>query len=172
MQAELQAQHVTHVDSSTSPVSALCVVENPHTHQHGLYATRAFQAGGILSTFSASGVVTEPNYLTIQVGLGMHIELFPEILRYTNHSCEPNSFFDTTLMQLVALRDISEGEEVCFFYPSSEWQMAQPFECNCGTASCLQLIEGAKSLTPDLIHRYRFTDFIQSQLHQLHRGDD
>lgn len=31
-----------------------------------------------------------------------------------------------------ALRDIKEGDVLEFFYPSTEWDMAQPFECSCG----------------------------------------
>lgn len=171
MQADLQVQRAAVVDTNSSPVAALRVAK-ARLHVRPLCMPHVLFQKEESSPPSASGVVAEPNYLTIQLGFGVHIELFPEILRYTNHSCEPNSFFDTTLMHLVALRDISEGEEVCFFYPSSEWQMAQPFECNCGAASCLHLIEGAKNLAPDLISRYRFTDFILSQLHQLHRVDD
>lgn len=31
-----------------------------------------------------------------------------------------------------ALRDIQPGDELSFFYPSTEWEMAQGFECKCG----------------------------------------
>ena len=37
-------------------------------------------------------------------------------------------------MRLTALRPISEGDELTFFYPSTEWAMAEPFECGCGAA--------------------------------------
>lgn len=33
-----------------------------------------------------------------------------------------------------------------FFYPSTEWEMAQPFQCQCNTASCRGTIGGASQL--------------------------
>lgn len=35
-----------------------------------------------------------------------------------------------------------------FFYPSTEWSMAQAFECNCATPSCRGTISGAKDMSP------------------------
>lgn len=35
-----------------------------------------------------------------------------------------------------------------FFYPSTEWSMAQPFPCNCSTPSCRGTISGAKDMSP------------------------
>jgi hypothetical protein len=46
---------------------------------------------------------------------------------------DPNVKFDTEAMQVVALRDISADSELQFFYPSSEWEMAAPFQCWCGS---------------------------------------
>jgi len=55
-----------------------------------------------------------------------------------NHSCEPNIAFDLTSADKQkwharALRDIDPGETITFFYPSTEWDMKQSFECQCGT---------------------------------------
>lgn len=33
-----------------------------------------------------------------------------------------------------------------FFYPSTEWKMAQPFQCQCNTPSCRGTIGGASQL--------------------------
>jgi hypothetical protein len=33
-------------------------------------------------------------------------------------------------------KGIEVGQELTFFYPSTEWDMAQGFECICGTATC------------------------------------
>ena len=33
-----------------------------------------------------------------------------------------------------------------FFYPSTEWHMAQPFTCLCGTPSCRGTIAGARDM--------------------------
>jgi SET domain-containing protein len=85
-------------------------------------------------------------------------------LQYINHSCDPNVFFDTTAMKLVALKDISPEEEFSFFYPSAEWKMTQPFSCYCGSPCCIGEIKGAAFLSAETISKYRFTEYIQEQL--------
>ena len=139
------------------------VVFNEKTLQHALRAARPIAKDEVISAFSAREVLTEPNFLTVQTELGKHILLQPEHLQYTNHSCEPNVFFDTTKMEQVALRDISEGEELCVFYPSTEWEMAQPFHCHCGSKKCLNIIRGAANVHPAILNEYRIGDFILSQ---------
>jgi hypothetical protein len=132
--------------------------------QNALFVVRPFKAGELISDFSAGTISTEPTYLTVQVGRERHITLVPEFLQYINHSCEPNVFFDTTSLQLVALRDIADGEELTFFYPSTEWEMTQSFQCYCGHDNCLGEIRGAAFLSKRAQEKYRFTDFIQQQL--------
>ena len=140
--------------------SVVRVVRHPATGQSALAALKPFRAGDTISPFSAASSQITPTYLTVQLGEHLHIELFPDILQYMNHSCEPNAFFDTTGMEVLALRDISVGEELGFFYPSTEWHMAQPFECLCGAASCLKRISGADNLAAAVLVRYRLTEFI------------
>ena len=102
-------------------------------------------------------------YLTVQTGEDKHITLQPEFLQYINHSCYPNVFFDTTAMQLVALKEIQPGDELMFFYPSTEWDMSQPFDCFCGTTQCLHRIQGAAYLSDEEAKGYRLTDFINEK---------
>lgn len=67
--------------------------------------------------------------LVAQVDEDQHIELLPEWLQHINHSCDPNVLFDTRARKLVALRDIQPGDELCCFYPATEWVMDNPFVC-------------------------------------------
>lgn len=78
----------------------------------------------------------------MQVGPGQedHIELNSSLL-YTNHSCRPNVAFQVLTpgeptnkddWKVVALREIRKGETLSFFYPSTEWEMDRPFDCQCG----------------------------------------
>ncbi len=138
--------------------------EKLSNNQNALFSLRSWQAGDVLADFSAGTISTEPTYLTVQVGTDRHITLQPEFLQYINHSCDPNVFFDTTTMQLVALRTIEAGEEFVFFYPSSEWEMTQSFQCYCGSHRCLGEIKGAAFLSDEAVQQNRFTDFIQQQL--------
>lgn len=140
------------------------VVLDINTKQQMLVATHFFNENDVLTNFEAAEILAEPNYLTVQIGTDRHITLLPSFLQYINHSCEPNVFFDTTAMQLICLKPIAAGDELCFFYPSSEWAMAQAFVCHCDTASCLELISGAANLSKEVINRYRVTDFIGGML--------
>ncbi|HUR65129.1 MAG TPA: hypothetical protein VMZ03_02160, partial [Chitinophagaceae bacterium] len=67
-------------------------------------------------------------------------------------------------MELVALKDLQPGDELVFFYPSTEWKMTQSFNCYCGSPKCLGKIRGAAYLSTSLQSQYRFTDFIQQQM--------
>ncbi|HEX7904532.1 MAG TPA: SET domain-containing protein-lysine N-methyltransferase [Chitinophagaceae bacterium] len=132
--------------------------------QNALFALRSFQPGEVIAEFWPGTIAAEPTYLTVQVDVSKHITLQPEFLQYINHSCDPNVFFDTTLMKVVALKEVREEDELTFFYPSTEWQMTQSFNCYCGSANCLGNIKGAAFLPEEVWRQYRFTDFIQQQL--------
>lgn len=140
------------------------VRQNITSGQNAFFALRAFRVGELVSPFSAGTISAEPTYLTIQVGTRKHITMQPEFLQYINHSCDPNVFFDTTTMRVIALKELKAGEEMTFFYPSSEWKMIQRFRCYCGHPDCLGEIKGAAFLSKETQERYRFTDFIQQQL--------
>ncbi|KAK3950434.1 hypothetical protein QBC32DRAFT_346527 [Pseudoneurospora amorphoporcata] len=89
----------------------------------------------------------KPTYATLQCGRDKHLDLNSDLL-YINHSCEPSLIFDTGNMNVIAgPKGIQIGEELTFFYPSTEWTMAQPFACLCGTPTCRGLISGARDMT-------------------------
>lgn len=140
------------------------VRQKSSNQQNALFVLRAYQPGEVIAEFSAGTISAEPTYLTVQVGVSKHITLQPEFLQYINHSCDPNVFFDTTTMKLVALKELRPEEELTFFYPSTEWKMTQRFSCYCGSHQCLGNIKGAAYLTKEAQDKYRFTDFIQQQL--------
>lgn len=157
----------------SSPSHAYCIVS---THeiaevrqtiangQNGLFALQSFLPGEVIVDFSASTISAEPTYLTVQIDTGKHITLQPGFLQYVNHSCEPNVFFNTTTLKLVALKEIKPQDELTFFYPSTEWKMSQPFQCYCGHPCCQGKIRGAAYLSKEARERYQLTDFIQQQL--------
>ncbi|KAJ3489644.1 hypothetical protein NLI96_g1966 [Meripilus lineatus] len=117
-----------------------------------LKALKTFEAGSTLA--SIDGVTnTHKAYTSVQFGSapGQHISLNSDLV-YANHSCEPSVYFDLSSpdrsrWHVRAARRIEKGEYITFFYPSTEWDMEQPFECRCGAKSCLRYIRGAKYLT-------------------------
>jgi SET domain len=132
--------------------------------QQCLLATKSFKPGDVICKFNAADVCDTPSYLTVQVDDDRHIMLDPEFLQYINHSCDPNVFFDTTSMKLIAMKKLKQGDEFTFFYPSTEWQMDQPFDCYCGTAQCLKTISGANDIPSNVLSRYKLTDYIMHKL--------
>ncbi|MES2003764.1 MAG: SET domain-containing protein-lysine N-methyltransferase [Bacteroidota bacterium] len=140
------------------------IMQNEMTGERSLHAASFFDTGDTICEFSADKILDIATYLTVQTGEQKHITLLPDFLQYINHSCDPNVFFDTTAMQLITLKEIQPGDEFVFFYPSTEWEMAQPFDCFCGTKNCLHRIQGAAFLSEKEIQHYRLTDFINAQL--------
>jgi hypothetical protein len=134
------------------------------TRHRSLYSRKAFNADEVIAGFNWEKIHSKPSYLTVQISDTEHIELMPAYLECVNHSCDPNSFFDTTKRLFIAVKPIKKGEEFTFFYPSSEWDMDQAFQCTCHSEGCLGLIKGAKYLPADRVKNYRFTEFIQQKL--------
>ncbi len=135
-----------------------------HNNQRMLIANRAVQPGEVLGTISKGAIRSTPTYLTVQQSDTEHFMLQPEFLQYINHSCRPNVFFDLDTMQVVCVRPVKAGEELTYFYPATEWNMAQPFGCRCGQSNCMGNIQGAKHLPKEVLRNYRFTKFIQLKL--------
>ncbi|TFK25605.1 hypothetical protein FA15DRAFT_339936 [Coprinopsis marcescibilis] len=124
-----------------------------------LKSLRSFAKGEIIAPLE--GLTRGPKrYTSVQCGKGPddHIELNSDLV-YINHSCNPNVAFDLSSRDprqwhLRALKPIKAGESLEFFYPSTEWDMDQPFNCSCGASACLGKIQGAKYLSKsDLLAR-------------------
>ncbi len=124
----------------------------------------AHPAGAVLVSFAESPRVSEASYLTVQIDRHTHILPRPEYLECVNHSCEPNVAFDVAQMALVAVRPLGAGDELVYFYPSTEWTMAQPFTCGCGSARCLGVIDGAQGLAREVLERYDLSPFVRASL--------
>jgi hypothetical protein len=149
----------------------LCVTEemglfydDSSNGHHHIRSLKHIPINSVLHTFTAKEYVDNPTYLSVQVDEDKHILLSPEFLQYINHSCEPNTFFNTQTWEVVAIRDIKENEEITFFYPSTEWEITQPFECFCQTESCLGKIQGASQLNNTVINKYRLAEHIKKKL--------
>ena len=165
------------MDTLTSPAYRIVsnhliaeVRQKISNNQNALFALRAYHPGELIAHFSAGTISAEPTYLTVQVGVDKHITLQPAFLQYINHGCEPNVFFNTSTLELIALKEISAEEEMTFFYPSTEWKMTQPFKCYCGSTSCIGEIKGAAYLSAEQQEKYQLTEFIQQQLAKRKRA--
>ena len=91
-----------------------------------------------------------------------------------NHSCAPTAIVDVTKMEVRAIASIPKGSAVTFFYPSTEWDMAQPFKCLCGAKQCLGFIQGAKHVPRQVLRRYYLNQHIKQFLYdsaETHKDD-
>ena len=61
-------------------------------------------------------------------------------VEYINHSCDPNIGVKGQII-LLARRDISPNEEICFDYETTEMN-AEEFACDCGAKNCRKQITG------------------------------
>jgi hypothetical protein len=144
-----------------------CEIRKDDTSGHlGLFSRKNFSMGDLVINFGSSEILDTPNYLTVQISETKHIHLFPEYLQYVNHCCEPNVLFNTMTMQLECIADIEAGDELRFFYPATEWKIAQQFVCNCGKPSCIGLVQGAADTSSEVLNKYKLTDFIKSMAAQ------
>lgn len=142
------------------------IMENEINGEKSLHSISSFDVGDVICSFAGGVISDTPTYLTVQTNEHEHITLVPEFLQYINHSCNPNVFFNTATFKLTALKRIEPGDELTFFYPSTEWDMAQPFACTCGATQCLQHISGAKHIDKLILKQYQLTNFIQSMLNK------
>ena len=150
--------------SNNPDVSRLALITRGDLHQSGVITRVSAPAGTVLASFAASTSAPIATKYTVQSGEETHINLEPEILRFINHSCEPNVYFDVETRQVVSLAAVQEGDELTFFYPSTEWSMASPFDCACGTARCAKRITGARNMPGPALEGQRLAPHIQRLL--------
>ena len=114
-----------------------------------LHALRSIARGEIV--FPLEGhLVTRPTRFTIQIGAHAHLDPISEHTSpwgYLNHGCDPNVAVDVTRRAIVARRPIGAGEELRFDYNTTEWELAEPFGCNCGAAGCVGVAMGFAHLS-------------------------
>ena len=124
-------------------------------NQRRLIAIRPIAVGTRL--FALTGRETPvPTRYSVQVGPALHLDpdCVPDELelvrryfwRYLDHHCEPTTVIRDR--EVLAVRDIAEGDGVTFNYNTTEYDMAAPFQCHCGSARCVGMVRGARHLTP------------------------
>ena len=138
----------------------LALFYNPNNGQHSVRTLKQIANYSILHFFTAKECIKSPSHFSVQIDINKHIHFSPDYLKYINHSCNPNSFVDIHKNQIIAIKAIAENEEITFFYPSTEWQMKQPFNCFCGETHCLGLIQGAAYLSPLQLQPYQLNRHI------------
>ncbi|KAJ3055704.1 hypothetical protein HK097_009671, partial [Rhizophlyctis rosea] len=137
------------------------VIQKPGDFNSKLVTLLPIKKGEALATLEGVQHNAEKRWSSVQVSSTEHIELASELV-YMNHSCDPSVHVDTTEMKVVAERDLQPGDEISFFYPSTEWDMSQPFDCWCGASQCNKRIAGARHLPAEVLDRYFVNEHIRT----------
>lgn len=135
-------------------------IENISSYGNRVVTTEFIKNGELIYEFNNKSVVSVPNYKTIQIAADRHVEGLGT-LENLNHSCKPTTTVDTKRMAIFAARAINANEELTFFYPSTEWEMARPFICLCGAPECIKIVAGAKFLSVAILRNYFINDHIK-----------
>ncbi len=114
--------------------------------------------------YADSGIQISENFSLI---LGDHLEE----TNFFNHSCSPNAGINGQIF-LVAMRDISIGEEVNFDYAMCLHKAVgvdeYNFKCGCGSTSCRKNITENDWKSPQLQEKYKgyFQYFLQEKINK------
>ncbi|WVO12474.1 hypothetical protein L204_100074 [Cryptococcus depauperatus] len=125
-----------------------------------LVAARDFEPNECITLLTNISLAPEKAYSSVQFGVepNDHLELYSDLL-FMNHSCSPSvevrfSLHPEKWAVYARSKGVKRGETLTFFYPSTEWDTAQGFNCACGSTDCLDKIEGAKYISlQDLVKR-------------------
>jgi len=88
----------------------------------------------------------------LQIDATHYIDL-PDPLRLVNHSCDPNCGI-VNGCDLVATRDIAEGEELAYDYSTTMDEDDWTMPCACGSARCRGVVRDFVSLPHEDRLRY------------------
>jgi len=135
-------------------------------HGRGLFAARAFIPGELILNLSGSRYGREhPIHDTarganlLQTGWRTYIMLeSPGV--YANHSCNPNAGIQGN-RNLVAIRPIASGDEICFDYSTTMAENFWTMPCCCGELCCRGVVEDFGKLPREIRTRYLALGVVQ-----------
>jgi len=125
----------------------------------GVFAGRFFQRGERILVFRGVRFdrshpihETDTGANLLQTGPSTYILPDPPGL-FVNHSCDPNAGIAGS-RRLIALCDISPGEEIRFDYSTTMDENLWTMECRCGKPGCRHMVEDFKRLPSHVRARY------------------
>ncbi|KAH8703102.1 hypothetical protein BGW36DRAFT_368820 [Talaromyces proteolyticus] len=147
----------------------LHVIRSDKPFGSGAISLVSLPAGAVFARIEEDVISTVPaqRYTTVQLNRTRHIELNSDLV-YCNHSCDPSVVFDMQKMEVrvVDHRPLKTEEPVTFFYPSTEWNMDQPFDCTCGSEKCKGRITGANNMERAKLEEYWLNEHVVQLLRE------
>jgi hypothetical protein len=130
-----------------------------------LVTRQAYTKGQVICEIPTEKVSDKANRYTIQIGRDRHADAGK--LSALNHSCDPNVILDTERLLMIARYDIEPGDELSYFYPSTEWEMDAPFICLCGASNCIHVVAGARFLPLSTLENHYLNRHIRALMIEL-----
>jgi uncharacterized protein len=134
------------------------------TKGYGSFVCEPIAAGEVVAAFGGRCVTrdefdllpTRQQVRSVQIDENLYLAGAPEPepADFINHSCDPNCGLSGNVV-LVALRDIAIGEELVYYYATTDGSSYDEFECECGAAICRGKVSGHDWMLPELQLRYR-----------------
>ena len=130
-------------------------------HDFGMFATASIAEGEVVAVYG--GIIVPKSDISSYRekiggirGIQIHEDFFicptePEGGLF-NHSCDPNLGYKNTII-VVAIKDISPGEELVFDYGMSESNF-ESFKCSCSSQNCRKIIKQTDWENPELQKKY------------------
>ena len=114
-----------------------------------VYAAQPIKKGTVILN-GWGHLIKERTQHSIQVEIDTHV-IIEGPLQLINHSCEPNCGVlirrDVESLEIHAIRDIAEGEELYIDYATFEYEIKHfPSRCLCQKPACRGAITGFKDL--------------------------
>lgn len=144
----------------------LQVAKGDRPYSAAAYSLVSLPPGALFAKIETATSAPVDTYTSVGDGVNTRIELNSDLV-YCNHSCDPSLIFDMANMEVRVTdnKPLKVGDALTFFYPSSEWDMVQPFQCECRSAKCLGLIAGASKMDPQILETYWLNRHILDQLY-------
>jgi len=152
---------------------------NPSAHGKGVFATSPIATGEEILVFG--GKIFKESELPVpyESGADEYIQIDEEIYLgpsgeaddFVNHSCDPNSgiqFLGQRIV-IVALRIISEGEEITIDYSTTMDEDDWELKCACGSSACRGLVKDFSKLPLAVQDKYLELEIVAPFLAQRHK---
>lgn len=129
-----------------------------------VFAARPFKRGDVITQFT--GPILNKSEIPeeyrgeddrfVQIGAQEFMGPSGDIDDLINHSCEPNAGlkFDDSQVLLVAVEDITEGDEITWDYSTTMFENDWKMRCDCQKPGCRKIISDFILLAPDVQVRY------------------
>jgi SET domain-containing protein len=158
---EITLEKVTNKAAPRAKERAFLHVKRSPIQGLGLFTSKDIPAYDIICSISGKKVYRpyQPAYASLNpnwLGIGYQewLEMdADDIAVFANHSCSPNILIDEHL-QVFALRQIKEGEELLLDYSTTELDPYWSMKCSCGEACCRKTLLSFQYLPLELQNEY------------------